>query len=217
MTTLLCCLAHPDDAEIWMAGTILQHRNSNIRVIVVCFDTGEPERVLEAKRAAKLLDITQLIILPRNDLWWKGSNNDLERLIDIFTNEKPNVIITHSASDTHPEHQLINQLCVKATIRYQDNCCQEAQLYECSSYLGREQEKLFLPDIFIDITPYWEKKIKAISIYKSQNPEVSLGFINGVNHFYGGLCGVERAEGFRRYPLLGKAGTATSLFPSFQI
>lgn len=212
--TLMCCMAHPDDAELWAGGTLLLHRQIGVKIILVCFDTGEPERNRESEQAARLLD-ANLVILPRKDKWWLGSDDDLRRLTVLMNEERPRIVITHASDDTHPEHQLVHRLVVKAGIRHQDDCARHIQIYECAPYLGRTSAGLFCPDLFLDITDLWPRKLAAIRAFTSQNPDTNVAFIDGMSQFFGGLCGVERAEGFRRYPLLGLAASPTNLFPAF--
>ncbi len=203
--TLLCCFAHPDDAELWAGGTVHCHVNINQRVVIICFDTGEPERNKEAQKAAITLGVEKLTLLPRHQVWWQGSDDDLDKIINIIIDEKPTIILTHSFDDTHPEHSLMAKLVVKATIRAQDILNRKIQVYETSTYLGQTLNGLFTPTTFIDISEVWSKKELAIRHFITQMPETLLSFIDSQTRFYGSLCGVTRAEGFRRYPILGIA------------
>lgn len=54
----------------------------------------------------------------------------------------------------------------------------------------------FVPNVFVDISETWEKKIEACMIYKSQWRQDWYEFLNATTTYYGKIIGVERAEGF---------------------
>ena len=212
---LVTCFAHPDDAELWAGGAICLHSVSGVVGRIICFDTGEPERIREAEAAANTLGVERLTILPRMEKWWQGTESNLEDVIRLFRQDPPDVVVTHPLDDTHPEHVAAARLAIKAAIRVQDLTGQPIEVYESSTYLGRTTNGLFTPSTLIDVSAVWDRKVSALRCYRSQDPETLLSFIDAQTRFYGSLCGVNRAEGFRLYPLLGQGWHAENLFWPF--
>lgn len=211
---LLAIFAHPDDAELWCGGTILRHRAFGIPASIVCFDTGEAERREEAARAAHHLDAT-CTILPRRESWWRGCDADLDALLAGVLAVQPKAILTHCADDTHPEHVLVAQMAVKAAIRAQDILGTAIEVYESSSYHGQMRSGLFQPTVFIDVDDVWDRKLAALQEFHSQTPAELIRFADAQSRFYGGLSGTGRAEGFRRFPLLGLAAKPALVLAPF--
>ena len=55
----------------------------------------------------------------------------------------------------------------------------------------------FTPNIFVDITSTWDKKIKAMECFKTQWDRIGdewYEFLDETSRYYGKICGVERAE-----------------------
>jgi LmbE family N-acetylglucosaminyl deacetylase len=55
------------------------------------------------------------------------------------------------------------------------------------------------PNVFVDITNTWEKKIAALECYTSQWERAGkdwYAFLDETTRYYGRMVGVERAEGF---------------------
>ncbi len=202
------CFAHADDAELWSGGTLCRHIAAGHEVTLAYFDTGEPARLVEAREAASVLGGARLTVLDRDEKWFRGADRDLDRLLRLISEVRPDLIVTHPTEDTHIEHVRVAELVSKATIRGQDMVGRPIWLYETSSYGGTTRAGLFSPDVLVDISDVWERKVEAIRCFRSQDPETLLQLVDAQTRFYGGLCGVQRAEGFRRVSVLGVAHEA---------
>lgn len=209
--TILVCFAHPDDAELWAGGTLLSSKSKKVKTISICFETHDKARSQECIKASKILNIDNQIFLSKKTDWWIIENEDLSKLIKYLIDFKPDVIITHPHDDLHPEHRLVFNLVVKATIVAGDNLQKNIKLLESSSYNGVTLNGLFQPTEFIDISDFWEDKLKAIHEYKTQIPEVLIKFIDSQTSFYGNLIKTKRAEGFRKHPVLGQYQSSSLL------
>ena len=59
--------------------------------------------------------------------------------------------------------------------------------------------EFFSPNIFIDITNEWEKKIEALQLFSSQWARSGndwTEYLDVTSRYYGKIIGVKRAEGF---------------------
>ncbi|MBL8102480.1 MAG: PIG-L family deacetylase [Anaerolineales bacterium] len=97
-----------------------------------------------------------------------------EQLIDIFQDFAPNVVLTHNPVDPfNPDHPIASQMVQKARLLSTGagvasafNRITPPGLY----FFEPHQPELcdFKPNVFVDITPVMEKKIKAMDAMKAQ-------------------------------------------------
>ncbi|MDB5029625.1 MAG: bacillithiol biosynthesis deacetylase BshB1, partial [Mucilaginibacter sp.] len=92
---------------------------------------------------------------------------------------QPEIIITNACYDRHPDHGRANQLVDTAAFlsgllkieTYADGKLQEP--WRAEVLLHFIQDEYIKPDILVDVTEYWDKKIESIYAYSSQffNPD----------------------------------------------
>ncbi len=118
---ILAIGAHPDDIEILCAGTLALYAQQGHAIFMAAFTCGDmgdlvvpPEelarvRKAESEAAAHLIGarllwpaITDEHVFP----------NEAQRrvMIDLIREADPDVIITHSPDDYHPDHRYVSQL-----------------------------------------------------------------------------------------------------------
>lgn len=192
MKRIAVILAHPDDAEIWVGGTILNHISQGDKIhIIYLFATNE-ERRKEAKLLNNLLN-TNVSILDSNDM-----------VRPILKDFNPDVIITHWEKDSHFEHyktydlvsNLIPLLILEDGLNF--------NFYSCDTYnsIGRCNE-VFNPNVYVDISSTWLKKVKLIMNHKSQPTDYWISMIQNQNRLYGLRILSKYAEGFIQINTLG--------------
>lgn len=158
--------AHPDDVEIGMGGTIINHVNKGDDVIIVLTTlggvSGDPkDRKKEAKKAAKILGVTKLKILNYSVLKLNNPENEFSKLIEkIFRREKPDRVYTHSPMDFHQVHVGVSNSVVRAAKNIK-----QVFFYETISSTTTE----FRPNGFVDITKMINQKIKSLDVHGSQS------------------------------------------------
>ncbi len=169
---VLVLAPHADDEVIGCGGAIIAHINKHHPVkVVILTDSSRGDydgafgkgytaiHENEAKEAAAVLGVKDLELWRYPDRELKADTKTVERLKVLLETYKPSVIYFPSFLEIHPDHVETSELVTKVLplLRY-DNF--ELYMYEVSMPL--------LPNIFIDITPYLEQKIKALSCYKTQ-------------------------------------------------
>src|SRR5688572_3673035 len=113
---ILCVTAHPDDTEILCAGTLIKFANQGHKVTMAVFTTGNMGdtriaptelgaiREKETRAAAAIINASVI---------WAGVDdehvfpNEAQRriMIDVLREADPDLIITHSPNDYHPDHR----------------------------------------------------------------------------------------------------------------
>ena len=181
MVDILVILAHPDDAELCCAGTLLSSIEEGLKVGMVDLTRGElgtrgtdKIRLEEAANAAKVIGAEFRFNLGFRDGFINSDEESLMRVVEQIRKHRPKIIITNSKVDRHPDHEAASRLVKKA-------CFLSGLVKINTSFEGKNQApwrpKSILysiqnnyvdPDFVIDITKFYDKKIEAINCFKSQ-------------------------------------------------
>lgn len=178
---LLVLSAHPDDAELSCAGTILSYTMKGRTAGIVDFTRGElgtrgnaKIRMEEAKKAATVLKLSARENLGFEDGFFGTDKAHITELIRMIRKFRPDIVLANAPDDRHPDHGQGGLLAEKA--------CFLSGLIKMKTSMGGKtqeawrprqifhymQDRYIKPDFVMDITPYWKKKLEAISAYKSQ-------------------------------------------------
>lgn len=183
---ILVLAAHPDDAELSCAGTILKHIQDGRKVGVADLTRGElgtrgtPEiRAKEAEKASRILGLHARRNLDLGDGFFENTRPNQIRIIEVIRKYQPDIVLCNTLEDRHPDHgragKLVSDACFLSglvKILTTDDGKTQAPWRPRSVY-HYIQDKYIKPDFLVDITDYMDKKMEAIKAFKSQfyNPE----------------------------------------------
>jgi bacillithiol biosynthesis deacetylase BshB1 len=146
------------------------------------------------------------------------------KVIEVIRKYQPEIIIGNAKHDRHPDHgrayQLIDTAAFLSGLRKVETYSsgEPQQPWRAGILLNFIQDEYIQPDILVDVTAHWDKKIESIKAFGSQfyNPEwekdepqtyISMpGFIEGIEaraREFGKIIGVTYAEGFTSLRVLG--------------
>lgn len=229
--TALVISAHAADFVWRCGGAIALHAQKGVKVTVVCLSFGErgesaklwkqpgmtldrvkAARRSEAEKAAEALGVHDLISFDLGDYPLHLTDADKERLVDVIRNVQPDFMLSHSQYDPYnTDHMYATQVALECRMIAQawgHNPGQKVlgapQLYLFEPH--QTEQMGWKPDVFLDITPVWDRKRTAIECMEGQ--EHLWEFYtrvaqNRANHFRrnsGGQSGgrdVQYAEGFQ--------------------
>ena len=180
---LLAVVAHPDDAELLCAGTLARARadGAAIGVCVLCQgDKGQPDPPIEdlvAMRAAEMQAAACLLgaelyagEFPDGALYDEPATRD--RLIEIYRQFQPTLVLAHAPTDYHPDHRATSKIAeavswFAASAGHQSASpalAQPPELWwmDCVNMSG------FEPEFFIDVSDYINLKKEMLLCHKSQ-------------------------------------------------
>ena len=169
--------AHPDDIEIFMFGLLclFKERGDEINLIVATdgsLGSSNPTsnlakiRADETRDALKELSIPKLLKIKTVNLGWFL----LKKIFDEINKINPDLIVTHSQNDYHPDHRALSRMVKSvAGIYYQ---------FVADNFVGID----FKPNYYIDITKFLKKKL-AIQSHASQFPEKYIELVEIWNRF----------------------------------
>jgi len=175
----LIIAAHPDDAEIGMAGTILSMKRDGLRVGVLDLSWGEPTnfgdeetRRRECQQSTELLglDWRHNVALPTRYL-----EPTLEARTVVATCIRlvqPQRIFAPFWIDPHPDHTATTKLAEDARCWSQlvkiDLPFHVAGPYQILYYEGLYMRHNVPPTFIMNISDFWEKKEEVLRCYDSQ-------------------------------------------------
>jgi bacillithiol biosynthesis deacetylase BshB1 len=181
--------AHPDDAELLCGGTIAKLSQHGKKVFVVDCTQAElstngdvKTRRKETKKASAILGIEKRINLNRAD----GQLNQDRALQDLLVQQlrqhSPAMVIGPPPLCRHPDHQALHDH-LKSALFF----CGLKKYSPELPHITRPQHLCYIevsevkPDLLIDISDQWPKRVEAIMAYASQfvvDPSKDKTFIN---------------------------------------
>jgi bacillithiol biosynthesis deacetylase BshB1 len=187
----LAIAAHPDDIELSCSGTIIKLTDKGLPVGILDLTRGElgtrgneKIREKEAKEAAKIMgvNIRENLGLPDGKIQ-VTMENKIE-LIKIIRKFQPEIIFSPYWVERHPDHENTSRLVREAWYlsgleKFKTKLngkLQEPYRPKKIFFYVQYFYQQFTPNLIIDISEVFERKIKVIECYKSQffNPNVNL-------------------------------------------
>jgi N-acetylglucosamine malate deacetylase 1 len=206
---ILGIFAHPDDAEIWAGGTLINHRKIGHEITIATFDQGEAVRVGEAQIGARILGATVRLITARLE---ELAQQTVQEVTSLLFDVKPNIVLTHWENDSHPEHRLVFELANRGVTKLRIASGFPQSLYCCDTYNSLGLKGTFDADIYVDVSDAWQQKLSAIDAHKSQSQGKWKEMIQAQGRLNGNRIGRTYAEAFREIPILGRLSPKQGLF-----
>jgi bacillithiol biosynthesis deacetylase BshB1 len=227
---ILVLPVHPDDAELGCAGTLLKHIALGKKVGIVDLTRGElgtrgsaEIRDQEAAVSSKILGLAARENLGLPDGFFENTKQYQLKVIATIRKYQPDIVITNAYHDRHPDHgrasDLVEASMFLSGLRKVETSFngELQQAWRPDMLLHFIQDVYIKPDILIDVTDYWDKKIESINAFGSQfhNPNwqnepqtyiSSPEFIQVIEaraREFGKVINVKYAEGFTSRRILG--------------
>jgi 4-oxalomesaconate hydratase len=228
--SILVVSAHAADFVWRAAGAIALYAERGYKVRILCLSYGErgeserlwkipgmtvervkEDRHSESSRAAEILG-AEIRFFDMSDYPIVPTDEKIVELVNEFRLNKPEIVLTHSLEDPYnPDHPMASDLTMKARIYAQ------ASGYPAQGK-GRQDDAPpvflfephqpeqcnFKPQVLLDITPVWEKKLQAMQSMAAQehlvNYYTDLGKRRGVQAVRNsGRREIKFAEAYQRF------------------
>jgi len=173
--------AHPDDVELGCGGTIIKHTSNKLKVGIIDLTKGElgtrgsaEIRMKEADSASKLMNIALRENLAFDDGFFINDDDHKRELIRKIREYQPDIILTNAPSDRHPDHSRASQLTIDACfLAGLEKVDTDQEVWRPKAIYHYIQFNNINPDFVVDISEYFDQKIKVVREYKSQfyNPD----------------------------------------------
>lgn len=178
---VLAIVAHPDDAELACAGTLLQEKAKGKRIGIVDLTQGElgsrgsaELRHKESAHSSKILGLDARDNVKLADGFFEITHENLLAVIQCIRKYQPEILITNAIEDRHPDHGRGSALVQRAAFL--------SGLLKIETFVGQEkqahwrpkavyhmiQDRYIQPDFVVDITSVYDKKMASIKAFSSQ-------------------------------------------------
>jgi len=205
---------HPDDEILGVGGTIARFKDEGSETYILICTKGYPpdfkeEEVNkgreEALKAHKYLGIEETFFLdfPAASLDTVPLKDINKGLLEVFEEIKPEIIFIPFIGDIHSDHQRIFLSSLVVSRPFNLLKPKKVYAYETLSETNWNASYItsnFVPNVFIDISKYIDRKLEAMKIYKSQLKEFpherSIETIKALATLRGSSIGTYAAEAF---------------------
>jgi bacillithiol biosynthesis deacetylase BshB1 len=229
MIDILAVGAHPDDVELGAGGTLLQQRSIGHSIAIADLTAGElgtrgsaELRAEEASKSASILGIAQRVNLGLKDGFLGNDEAALLKMVAVIRQFQPQLVLANAVKDRHPDHgsgaSFVSKACFLAGLRKIETSFEgkTQKVWRPKAVYHYIQDRFINPDIIVDISPWFEKKMEAIMAYSSQfySPDSSepetpissenyLKFLEARAREMGRVIGATYGEGFTAERPLG--------------
>jgi LmbE family N-acetylglucosaminyl deacetylase len=185
----LTLLAHPDDAEILCAGTLIRLAEAGWEVHIATMTAGDcgtttqspweisALRVGEARRAAAMIGATYHC-LDERDVFIVYDKPTIRKAVELFRRVAPSLVFTHARDDYMTDHEQTSLLARAASFGYAAPNASTLplvegsgvpHLYYCDPVEGIDPLGVEVrPTTVIDISDQLEKKAQMLGCHASQ-------------------------------------------------
>ena len=214
MEKILVIAPHADDETLGCGGTLLKFIADGVKVDwLICSNFyrygKKPENI--AKRDEEIQNVFQAFGFNKlHKLNYDAANihfSDLKDIVaamsQILNKVKPTQVFLPNRSDVHTDHQLIFKAAYSSTKNFNFQFIRRILMYETPSqteFAPALGENAFTPNVFIDVTKHFQKKLEIMKIYESELMETfyprDLSTIKALGRFRGSSIGKQYAEAF---------------------
>lgn len=212
---VLVVAAHPDDEALGCGGTIARHVAEGDEVYVFFmtngvdarYNVGNDDAAIRNEIAEKALNRLGAIEYIYND--FPDNRLDTVALLDItqsiervISKVQPQVIYTHHNGDLNVDHRRTHEAVMTACRPQPNFCVREIYTFEVLSATewNTPHAAPFIPNYFVDITPFFEKKLDSIEAYslemRDEPHSRSVAHVETLAKHRGYSVGLELAEAF---------------------
>lgn len=179
---ILVVAPHPDDETFGCGGTLLRHRDrgDTLHWLIVTTARGfagvTPAQVKQREREVEVVarelgfasvhrtmfPTTRLDTIPMADL--------IGAVGSIFTAIRPQVVYLPWRGDAHTDHRIVFDAATACTKWFRYPGIERVLAYETPSEtdFGLRPDLAFRPNVFVDISPFLEEKLRLLAVYASE-------------------------------------------------
>tara|TARA_B100000780_G_scaffold277400_1_gene248024 strand:- start:3629 stop:4291 length:663 start_codon:yes stop_codon:yes gene_type:complete len=212
---ILVVAPHPDDEVLGAGGTILRYKSEGhsvawLIVTKISDDFGwTPEQIIkrevEISSIQKFYDFDEVFELgfPTTKLDTVPMAEIVEDISNVIKTFCPDELLIPHLGDIHTDHQIIHKAILSCTKWFRYPFIKRILSYETLSEtdFGLDASTHFIPNVYIDISDFLERKIKSMEIYSSEMGSFpfprSRTSMESLARYRGSSSGFEAAESFQ--------------------
>jgi len=173
---VLVVSAHPDDEVLGAGGTMLRHVDYGDEVRVVLLTQGglgssTPQELREQSQScAGFIGVSKVYYgdFPDQHLETVPLIDIIQFLEKIIFEYEPDIVYTHYQGDLNYDHRITSNAVLTAVRPNKQKNVERIYTFPVNSsseWTSPYPETTFIPNVFVDISAYLEKKIEAFRFY----------------------------------------------------
>lgn len=208
---VLVVAVHPDDETLGCGGTLLKHKANADEIhwlICTTIDRNHSyyeQREKEIEKVSKLynFDSAHNLRLKTMQIDEYSMSELIGKISKVINEVKPNIIYLPFKGDVHSDHRKIFEAAYSCTKSFRYSFIKKIYMIETLSeteFAPSTKEDSFIPNVFVDISGFFERKIEIMKIFESEiapHPfPRSERNLRALATLRGSTCGCEYAESF---------------------
>lgn len=179
MKKILVIAVHPDDETLGCGGTLLKHQMNGDEIHwLICTQTDPSAeffsiRLQEIEKAASLYRFKSVhrLGLRTMNIDQYSMSDLIMQISQVIKEIQPEILYLPFAHDVHTDHRIIFEAAYSCTKSFRYPFIKKVLMMETLSeteFAPPMSQNGFTPNVFVDITPFIEKKIEILNIFKSE-------------------------------------------------
>lgn len=183
MAIVAVVASHPDDETLGCGGTLLKHKYYGDSIHwIIATDMLESkgfsykkikEREEEINRVGCLYGFSEIhkMGLPTTCVDEFSMNDLVQRASSLINKIKPNILYLPFKSDVHSDHRIIFDVFFSCTKCFRYPSVEKILMMETLSeteFAPSTKENSFIPNVFVNISDFMEKKIEILNVFASE-------------------------------------------------
>lgn len=176
---VLVIAVHPDDETLGCGGTLLKHKANEDEIhwlICTTLDKNHSyykQREEEIEKVSKFYDFNSVhnLRLKTMQIDEYGMSELISKISKVINEVKPNIIYLPFKGDVHSDHRKIFEASYSCTKSFRYPFVNKIYMMETLSeteFAPSTKEDSFIPNVFVDISEFFEKKIEIIKVFESE-------------------------------------------------
>lgn len=217
MKKVMFIAVHPDDETLGCGGTILKHKAQGDEIYWLTITNATKDhpfhfsdefvemrdQLVDKVARAYGFNETIKLDLPTQMLHAIDLKDFVVAIDDVIKRIQPNVIYMPFRGDVHSDHRITFDAAYSCTKSFRKPFIEKIYMLEALSeteFSPAVPSTSFVPNVFVDITEYMDRKIEIMSLYDkevmSEPYPRSLSSIRALARVRGSRTGVMYAESF---------------------
>ena len=208
---VLIIAVHPDDETLGCGGTLLKNKANGDEIHWLICTTIDKEHNYYMKREKEIEKVSALYNFDSvHNLRLKTMQVDeytaselVGKISQVIKEVQPNIIYLPFKGDVHGDHRKIFEASYSCTKSFRYPFIKKIYMMETLSeteFAPSSKEDSFVPNVFVDVSEFFEKKIEIMKIFESEMAEHpfprSERSLRALATLRGATCGWEYAESF---------------------
>ncbi len=182
MDKVLIVAVHPDDETLGCGGTLLKHKANGDEIHWLIGTESEVGSTFHITREKEISEVTKLYNFTSvHNLKLKTMQVDeysmselIGKISKVINEVQPNIIYLPFKGDVHSDHRKIFEAAYACTKSFRYPFVKKIYMIETLSeteFAPSTKEDSFIPNVFIDISEYMDKKLEIMKVFDSEIAE----------------------------------------------